>query len=100
MYRLDYSDAALSDLAEIGEYLARESRSRATADAFTDRLITHCEKLAASIGTLGVARPDLGFDLRSLPFGNYTIFFRYGQDVLEIVNILESHRDAYRAFRD
>ncbi|MEA3015190.1 MAG: toxin ParE1/3/4 [Sphingomonadales bacterium] len=93
MYRLEYSEAALADLGEIGYFLARESHSRATADAFTDRLIRHCEKLAASIGTLGVARPDLRADLRSLPFGNYTIFFRYRDDLLEIVNILESHRD-------
>ena len=48
-----------------------------------------CARLASLPGTLGRARPDL----RSFPFGNYVIFFRYRDDVLEVVNVLEGHRD-------
>ena len=100
MRRLNYSTTARTDLAEITRYIHRESHSRAVASAFARRLHEQCEKLAASIGTLGVARPDLRSDLRSIPFGNYTIFFRYGSEALEVVSILESHRDAYRALSD
>jgi plasmid stabilization system protein ParE len=39
-------------------------------------------------------------DLRSHPFESYLIFFRYvNDDVLEIVNILEGHRDIAAFYR-
>jgi toxin ParE1/3/4 len=42
---------------------------------------------------MGRPRPELRPDLRSHPFKSYVIFFRYLEDTLEIVNILEGHRD-------
>ena len=50
-------------------------------------------ELAALPGTMGVARPELLPDLRSVPYGNYVIFFRYTGEAFEVVNILEGHRD-------
>ncbi len=51
-------------------------------------------------GTLGRARPELGADLRSFPFRGHVIFFRYAGDTLEVVNVLEGHRDIEAAFKD
>jgi len=56
-------------------------------------------------GLLGRARPELRRDIRSTPFGNYLIFFRYlpstrQRDILEIVNLLESRRDLIAYFSD
>jgi plasmid stabilization system protein ParE len=42
---------------------------------------------------MGRPRPELGPDLRSIAFQGYIIFFRYEGEVLEIVNVLEGHRD-------
>jgi plasmid stabilization system protein ParE len=42
---------------------------------------------------MGRARPELRWDLRSHPHKAYVIFFRYVGDVLEVVNVLEGHRD-------
>lgn len=43
---------------------------------------------------LGTARTELLTDIRSTPFQNYIIFFRYvDEDVLEIVNVIEGRRD-------
>ena len=42
---------------------------------------------------MGRPRTDLRPDLRSYPYGNYVIFFRYLDDTLEVVNILQGHRD-------
>jgi toxin ParE1/3/4 len=42
---------------------------------------------------MGVSRLELAPDLRSTVFQNYVIFFRYVEDRLEIINILEGHLD-------
>ncbi|MER2510754.1 MAG: type II toxin-antitoxin system RelE/ParE family toxin [Amaricoccus sp.] len=93
MRRLVYLAAAERDLLSILEYIARESGSLTIGLAFTERLQGQCARLASLPGTLGRARPELRPDLRSFPFGNYVIFFRYRDDVLEVVNVLEGHRD-------
>ena len=93
MRRLVYLAAAQRDLVSILEYITRESGSLAVGVAFTDRLQARCAKLASLPGTLGRARPELRPDIRSSAFGNYVIFFRYRDDALEVVNILEGHRD-------
>lgn len=93
MRRLRYSDAAEANLAEIAVYLAEQSGSRTVAVKFIERLRSKCTQFASLPGTLGTARPELRPDIRSTPFGNYIIFFRYGDGLVEIVNVLGSHRD-------
>jgi toxin ParE1/3/4 len=53
----------------------------------------------------GRARPELRPDIRSIPFKNYLIFFRYlpsgtDRDIFEVVNVIESHRDLVAYFHD
>jgi plasmid stabilization system protein ParE len=48
----------------------------------------------------GRPRPELRLDLRSHPHRNYVIFFRYVGDALEIVHVLEGHRDVVAFFED
>lgn len=57
-----------------------------------------CTRLAALPGELGRPRPELREDLRSVAHGNYVIFFRYLDDAVEIVNVIEGHRDIERLF--
>jgi toxin ParE1/3/4 len=52
-----------------------------------------CRKLASLRAKLGIARPELHVDIRSFPFRGYVIFFRYRDELFEVVNILEGHRD-------
>lgn len=49
---------------------------------------------------LGRPRPELRPDIRSFVFRGYVIFFRYTDEQLQIVNILEGHRDVIAHFRD
>jgi len=51
-------------------------------------------------GTLGRPRSELRPNLRSFAFRGYVIFFRYQNDTLEVVNILERHRDIESYFKD
>jgi plasmid stabilization system protein ParE len=93
MARLRYSAAARDDLSSIAEYIAGENGSRAVAERFTGELRRKCRELAAAPIRMGRLRPELLPDLRSQPYRRYMIFFRYIDDVLEIVNVIEGHRD-------
>jgi plasmid stabilization system protein ParE len=57
------------------------------------KLIAKCRHLARLPVRMGRPRPELLLDLRSTPYGNYMIFFRYVGDTFEVVNILEGHLD-------
>ena len=100
MRNLVYTQSAKQDLLGILDYIATESGSVAVGLNFTKQLRQQCSKLANLPGTLGRARPELRVDIRSFAFKGYVIFFRYFPDVLEVVNILEGHRDIDSHFAD
>lgn len=100
MRRLVYLTAARRDLVDILEFITRESGSLAVGASFTNKLRQQCSKLAALPGMLGRPRPELRPDIRSFVFRGYVIFFRYTDEQLQIVNILEGHRDVIAHFRD
>lgn len=93
MFRLKLLDGALDDLESILRYITLQSGSEATGTGFVLRLTDKCADLAAAEFELGRLRPELGPELRTLPFGNYILFFRYREGWLEVLNILEGHRD-------
>lgn len=98
MRRLVYLTAARRDLVHILRYIARESGSVETARRFPAALREQCLKLASLPGDLGVARPELRPDIRSFAHKGYVIFYRYRRDRLEVVAILEGHRDIDAVF--
>ena len=100
MSQLRYLAQARDDLIHIKRYIARESGSQSTAVQFTEKIREQCRKLADLHGEMGRLRPELGENLRSFPYGNYVIFFMYNDDCLEIVTILEGHRDIEAIFEE
>lgn len=97
MFRLELLSGAIEDLEAIQNYITRRSGDQATGRRHVRNLTQRCRELAAQPFQLGQLRPELGSELRSVPFGNYVIFFRYRDDVLEVINVLEGHRDLDRA---
>jgi plasmid stabilization system protein ParE len=91
--RLVYLASARRDFGAILAYITRESGHLSVGRGFVELLRQQCRKLASLPGTLGRPRPELRTDVRSFPFKGYVIFFRYEGDTLEIVNVLEGHRD-------
>jgi plasmid stabilization system protein ParE len=99
MRKLVYLSSADDSLIAILDYIAHAAGSADIARRFVADIEAQCAKLAELPGTLGVARPELRPDIRCFPFRGYLIFFRYaGDEALEIVSILEGHRDVIAAF--
>ena len=94
MARLRYTDRALADLDEIRAYIEDRSGSSDVALRFTRELRAKCRQLAASpFSTVGRPRAELRADLRSVALKGYVIFFRQLGDVIQVVRVLEGHRD-------
>ena len=101
MRRLVYGSAAVRDLEAILDYVTRQSGSLDLGLRFTDELRRKCAHLAELPGALGRSRPELPPDIRSFAFKGYVIFFRYlGEDLFEVVNVLERHRDVDALFTE
>jgi toxin ParE1/3/4 len=84
---------AWENLYEIQDYITKKSGSVTAALKFTDQLIDKSQSIAELPFLIGKARPDLHPDLHSVVFKGYVIFFRATDDTIEIINILEGHRD-------
>lgn len=93
MPRLRFAAAAKNDLNSIAKYIADRSGSRVVATRFMRELRNKCDQLAAAPIQMGRTRADLHPGLRSHAHKSYVIFFRYERDVLEIMRVIESHRD-------
>ncbi|MGQ3047102.1 MAG: type II toxin-antitoxin system RelE/ParE family toxin [Niveispirillum sp.] len=93
MRRLFYTSAASRDLADILSYLAERAGETKPALHFVQRLRAQCQKLAELPGTLGRPRDDIRSGIRSFAYRGYIILFRYEDDSLHIISIIEGHRD-------
>jgi toxin ParE1/3/4 len=90
------TDRADEDLFEISLYLARQA-SIETAERFIRDLHRKFALLADNHG-LGRQREELAPSLRSIPQGNYIVFYRSDTEHLLIVRVLHGSRDMNRAF--
>ena len=100
MRKLAFLAAARDDLVGILAYIAVAGGSVALANGFVGQLRERCHQLASKPGILGRGRPELRPDIRSVAHKGYVIFFRYVDDRLEVVRILEGHRDIDGWFAD
>lgn len=104
MRRLIFTPAASVDLIEIANYIEQTSGRLDVAEAFVEKLVAHCPRIARSPVLLGRKRPELLPDLRSVPSGKYLIFIRYLGDgpasgTVEVVNILRGSREIEAFFK-
>lgn len=90
MKRVRRSPRAVDDLDEIWRFVAADNLQ--AADRLIDRLIAAGEPLA-EFPHLGRDRTGLAPGLRSLPVGNYVLFYRPDGHGAVIVRILHGRRD-------
>jgi toxin ParE1/3/4 len=88
---------ALTDLAEIWDYIAADNVS--AADAIADLIGDKVQALSRQPG-MGRARPDLANELRSLTAGRYVIFYLPLSNGVDIVRVLHGARDIETIFQD
>jgi plasmid stabilization system protein ParE len=81
---------------EIIDFLADRSGSLALARQFAADLRTRCRHWATLRSEVGRPRPDLGEAIRSVAIGNYIVLLRYRPGRLEVLRIVEGHRDQKR----
>jgi toxin ParE1/3/4 len=80
-----FTPQAAQDLNDIYDYIAQYNA--ASAARIIQRLQQTCQQLGQTPG-MGRTRDDLQQGLLSFPSGNYVIFYRIGDDGIEIVRIL------------
>jgi toxin ParE1/3/4 len=67
MAQVEFDDDALADLDGVYDHIGRSLKSPQAADRTIDRIQTACERYATQPG-MGEPRPDLGPDVRILPW--------------------------------
>ncbi|MEJ0028142.1 MAG: type II toxin-antitoxin system RelE/ParE family toxin [Rhizomicrobium sp.] len=95
MTKVYYTNRARLDLADLSEYIARDSPSN--AEAFISKLMKKAERIALA-PRIYRRRDDLAEDMRSAAFGNHLIFFRVSEEGIEILRIVHGGRDLPRLF--
>lgn len=100
MFQLKLSKRARADLREIKHYIGKRTANTTLGRDYSEKLIMQCEKLAANPFQMGAAQFELGYDIRSFPFENYIIYLRYRDDLMEVISILERHRDSEAQFEE
>lgn len=93
MRTVRFTGRARAQLRAVARYLYRQTGDDRTGERFVRGLEERMLKLARLPGTLGRARPDIGDDIRSLPHHAYVIIFRYGNDTLDVAQVIHSRRD-------
>lgn len=87
---------ARADLLDIWDYIAADSEP--AADRVIERIARSFEMLAHQ-PFAGRDRPELPFpNLRSLPVGNYVVFYVPSDEAITVIRVLEGHRDIVAAF--
>ncbi|MGE0715517.1 MAG: type II toxin-antitoxin system RelE/ParE family toxin [Alphaproteobacteria bacterium] len=91
--RLRFSRRARLDLAEIGDFITRDSYE--CAAAFVRMLRERCRTLIA-FPEIGPLRPDIGPGIRVLTHERYLVLYVVDADVIEVRRIVHGARDLQR----
>mgnify|MGYP000131946776 FL=1 len=80
------TDAAMADLTHIGDYIANDNPERAIR--FVRELLDRCRRLAEMPKAFPLVPRYEASGVRRYPYGHYLIFYRVGEDQVDILHIL------------
>lgn len=90
MSSYSFTDAAVKDLEEICEYIARQN-SQAASQLF-DVIRKKC-RLVASFPNMGKSYSKIATDLRGFVVEDYIVFYYPKQDGIDIMRVISGYRD-------
>lgn len=93
-YALIIAPAAKADLKDIYQYGLRQWGQQ-QSDSYLENLEEHFWMLTEQ-PLIGVERPDLLTDMRSLPIESHTLFYRARSGTVEIIRVLHGRQDPQR----
>lgn len=95
MARVDRTEAAERDFEEIGYRISVEQGYPETARRVLQQISDQCEDLARlkDVAQLGTLTHYLGDDVRLYSFKRWVIVFRYVEDGVTILRIVDGSRD-------
>jgi toxin ParE1/3/4 len=89
------SPEAVVDLWEIAEYIARDKPTAAAR--FLEQMEQTIQAISQFPG-MGASRDELLVGMRSLPIGNYIVFYRHSAEQLFILRVIHGARDLREEF--
>lgn len=95
MISITFSPKSLQDLKDIGDYIAKDSRTNARR--FINKLIEQCQRIRNS-PLAYPRRENLVPGLRIASIGHYTIFFQLSGNEVRIERVLHGARDMTALF--
>ncbi len=96
MNSIRFSTNANLDIEEISNYIF--SLNPSAAQRFLETLDETCELLAEH-PLIGRLRPRIGEGVRSIPVGNYLIFYAPAADGIDVLRVVDGGRDLPGVFR-
>ncbi len=93
--KLIISRQAIEDLTDIWSYIALDNYH--AADTFIDKIHSACKNLL-KIPEMGRTRDELMPGMRSLTYKGYIIFYRIGNQKIEIIRVLNGCMDVDSIF--
>lgn len=96
MPRILRTSSCDADLFDIAVHIAEDNPTAADAliDVFDRKFL-----LLAEFPTMRRQRPELGNRIRSLPIGNYMVFYRLIDDGIGLIRVLHGARNARRLLK-
>ncbi|HYF55901.1 MAG TPA: type II toxin-antitoxin system RelE/ParE family toxin [Salinarimonas sp.] len=89
--RVILSARAVADLERVGDSIARDNPRRALT--FVQELRVTCLRLAQHPARYPLVAAHASTGIRRAVYGNYLIFYRVGQDAVEVIAILHGAMD-------
>ena len=89
--RVVITDEAETDLEDIGDYIAEDNSRRAVT--FVQELVERCHRLVDAPRGFPLVPRYESSGVRRRSYGLYLIFYRVGDDQIEILHLLNGARD-------
>jgi toxin ParE1/3/4 len=91
-----FSGRSIAQLRAVARYLLQQTSDDRAGERLVRGMETRILHLAELPGHIGRPRPELGSGVRSLPHLSYVVIFRYGENNIDVLQVVHSRQDVGR----